>query len=127
MINLPQATFYVAFFPLQAVLRTCPGAIPWKGGTFMREYELVFIIHPDLDENAVTETIEKVKGWITEGSGQITKIDLWGRRKLAYPIRKQKEGQYVLVQLNAPPAFTAQLERNLRFLEAVMRFIVIAK
>lgn len=93
----------------------------------MREYELVFIIHPDLDENAVSETIEKVKGWITDGSGQITKVDLWGRRKLAYPIRKQKEGQYALVLFNAQPTFTAQLERNLRFLEPVMRFSVVAK
>lgn len=93
----------------------------------MREYELVFIVHPDLDENAFQEVVERVQGWITEDGGQITKTDLWGKRKLAYPIRKQTEGQYVLMNTQMNPQFGATLERNLRFLEPVLRFSVIAK
>ncbi len=90
----------------------------------MREYELVFIVHPDLDETAFKDVIERVRGWITEAGGSISKVDLWGKRKLAYPIRKQKEGQYVLFQAEMPPTFSAPLERNLRFLEPVMRFLL---
>jgi small subunit ribosomal protein S6 len=92
----------------------------------MREYELVFIVHPDLDDTALKDVVEKVSGWITEAGGLVSKVDLWGKRKLAYAIRKQKEGQYVLLQTQMDPAFGATLERNLRFLEPVMRFLLIS-
>jgi small subunit ribosomal protein S6 len=90
----------------------------------MREYELVFIVHPDLDETALTDVVEKVRGWITEAGGAVSKVDLWGKRKMAYAIRKQKEGQYVLFTTQLEPAFVVTLERNLRFLEPVMRFLL---
>jgi small subunit ribosomal protein S6 len=93
----------------------------------MREYELVFIIHPDLEENAVSDVITRVQGWITEAGGQVAKTDLWGKRKLAYPIRKQTQGQYVFMNIAMAPAFGTQLERNLRLYEPVMRFLVTAK
>jgi len=92
----------------------------------MREYELVFIIHPDLDETATNEIVERVKGWITEAGGSVDKVDPWGKRKLAYPIRKQNDGQYFLCKTQLPPAFVAELERNLRFVEPVMRFLITA-
>lgn len=90
----------------------------------MRNYELMFIVHPDLDETAMSETVEKVSGWITGSGGTVTKVDLWGKRQLAYPIRKQKDGQYVLIQAQMEPTFGAELERNLRFQEPVMRFLL---
>lgn len=90
----------------------------------MREYELVFIVRPDLDDNAFKDAVEKVKGWITEAGGVITKTDFWGKRKLAYVVRKQTEGQYVLLKIQMNPAFSATLERNLRFLEPVIRFLI---
>ena len=93
----------------------------------MRDYELVFIVHPDLDENAFTEVVNRVKSWITDSGGEVENIDLWGRRKLAYSIGKQTEGQYVLMQTKMTPAFGTTLERNLRFLEPVMRFLVTVK
>ena len=92
----------------------------------MRDYELVFIIHPDLDETALNGVVDKVKGWISEAGGEIVKAEVWGKRRMAYSIRKQREGQYVFVQAQLPPAFTSELERNMRFLEPVMRFLVIA-
>jgi small subunit ribosomal protein S6 len=92
----------------------------------MREYELVFIVHPDLDDTALKDVVDKVSGWITEAGGTVSKIDLWGKRKLAYAIRKQKEGQYVLLNTQMNPAFGSTLERNLRFLEPVMRFLLIS-
>jgi small subunit ribosomal protein S6 len=93
----------------------------------MREYELVFIVHPDQDETAFTEVVNRVQNWITEAGGEVEKTDIWGKRKLAYPIRKQSEGLYVLLQTRLNPDFCATLERNLRFLEPVMRFLLVAK
>ncbi len=92
----------------------------------MRNYELVVIIHPDLDENAVNAVVEKVKGWVVEAGGALAKVEIWGRRRMAYTIRKQHEGQYVLFQVEIAPSFSAELERNLRFLEPVMRFMLIS-
>lgn len=93
----------------------------------MRDYELVFIVHPDLDENAFNEVVNRVKGWISDNGGEIKKVDIWGKRRLAYPIRKQNEGQYVLLDVSLDPAFGIQLERNLRITEPVMRFLLAAK
>lgn len=90
----------------------------------MREYEIVFIAHPDLEESALNDVTEKVKGWVTEAGGSITKADFWGRRRLAYSIRKQKEGQYILLKVKLAPTSVATIERNLRFLEPVMRFVI---
>ncbi len=90
----------------------------------MREYELVFIVHPDLDENAFKEVIDRVKNWIIEAGGAIIKDEIWGKRKLAYHIRKQSEGQYVLLRTQMAPDFGTQLERNLRFLEPILRFLI---
>ncbi len=90
----------------------------------MREYELVFIVHPDLDETATNEVVEKIKGWITEAGGSVNKVDPWGKRQLAYPIRKQNNGQYFLLNIQIAPSFVTELERNLRFLEPVMRFLI---
>jgi small subunit ribosomal protein S6 len=90
----------------------------------MREYELILIVHPDLEETALNDVIEKVKGWIVEAGGSIAKVDFWGKRKLAYTMKKQKDGHYVLAKFQMPPDFGSQLERNLRFLEPVMRFLI---
>jgi small subunit ribosomal protein S6 len=87
----------------------------------MRNYELVCIAHPDLDENAFKAVVEKVSGWVTESGGTVDKVDVWGRRRMAYHINKQREGQYVLLHLNMAPTATADLERNIRFQETIMR------
>lgn len=92
----------------------------------MHKYEVMFIIQADLDEASTQGVIERVTGWITESGGTVEKVDNWGKRQLAYRIRKQREGVYVLLHVNMPPAFSAELERNLRFLEPVLRFLIIA-
>ena len=92
----------------------------------MRNYELVCIVQPDLDETAFNETVERVKGWITDAGGSVTKTDVWGKRKLAYLIHKQREGQYVLLNINLPAEAATDLERNIRFLEPVMRHMLTA-
>ncbi len=90
----------------------------------MHNYEIVLIVHPELDETAFNAALDKVKGWITTSGGTISKVDVWGKRRMAYAIRKQREGQYVLINAEFAPAFTADLERNLRFLEPVIRFMI---
>ena len=90
----------------------------------MRNYEVVFIVNPELDETALNGLVDRVKAWITDAGGTVAKVDLWGRRRMAYLVRKQREGQYVLVEVQMAPSFTAELERNLRFLEPVLRFVI---
>lgn len=92
----------------------------------MRKYEIAFIVHPDLDDSAFKDNIDKVQGWITDAGGSIAKIELQGKKKLAYEINKQTEGQYVLVYSEMDPTFCTELERNFRFLESIMRFMVLA-
>jgi small subunit ribosomal protein S6 len=92
----------------------------------MHKYELVCIIHPDLDENAFNGVVEKVRGWVNDSGGSIDKLDIWGRRRMAYHIRKQREGQYVLFNITLPPTATAELDRNLRFQESVLRYMITA-
>ncbi|HUF39175.1 MAG TPA: 30S ribosomal protein S6 [Anaerolineales bacterium] len=90
----------------------------------MRKYEVVFIVHPDLEETAFKEIVDRVTGWVTAGGGTIEKADIWGKRNLAYPIRKKTEGQYVLLNATFPPEQTTVLERNMRLTEPIMRFLV---
>ena len=90
----------------------------------MHNYELICIIQPDLDENAFKGVVERVQGWITESGGNVGKMDIWGRRRLAYNIRKQREGQYVLMNISMNPAATAELERNLRYQEPILRHML---
>lgn len=90
----------------------------------MRKYELVCVLQPDLDETAFNNVVDRIKGWINEAGGSIDKVDVWGRRRLAYPIRKQNEGQYVLLNVSLPPQAATELERNIRFQEAVMRHML---
>mgnify|MGYP000980532309 CR=1 FL=1 len=93
----------------------------------MRSYEVVFIVHPDLDENALKGVVDRVQGWIKDSGGTVDKVDQWGKRRLAYTIRKQREGQYVFMEAQFAPSFSAELERNLRFLEPVLRYSIINK
>ena len=92
----------------------------------MRNYELVCIVQPELDETAFKGVIERVSNWVKEAGGNVDKVDIWGRRRLAYQIRKQREGQYVLLNLSLDPKSTSELERNIRYLETVLRHMLVA-
>jgi small subunit ribosomal protein S6 len=90
----------------------------------MHTYEVLYIIQADLDEAATTAVIEKINGWITESKGTVAKVDRWGKRHMAYAIRKQREGYYVLVTAEMAPTFVTELERNLRLNEPVLRHLI---
>ncbi len=100
------------------------GAIPEKGGRTLRTYELVFIAQPDLDEEHLNALNEHVQQVITSRGGQIVKLELMGRRKLAYPIKKRKEGHYVLIHAGMEMATIAELERDLKLSEDVLRYLL---
>jgi small subunit ribosomal protein S6 len=93
----------------------------------MHNYEMVIIIHPDLDDEAINQTLDKIKDWIAKSGGSIDSIDNWGKRHLAYEIQKQNEGIYYLLNLVTPAESIVDLEKNLRILEPVMRHMIVAK
>lgn len=93
----------------------------------MHNYELVIIIHPDLDDEAIEQSLDRIKDWITAGDGSIDKVDKWGKRRLSYQIQKQNEGIYYLLDVSMLPTSIAELERNLTILEPVMRYMIVAK
>ena len=93
----------------------------------MNKYEALFIIKPDLEAEANKAAIDKFAGVVTSVGGTVVKIDEWGKKKLAYPINYIKEGYYVLMTFDAEPAVPAELERNFRISEDIMRYIVVLR
>ena len=91
----------------------------------MNNYETLFVIDPDLDEEATKATIQKFCDIITNNGGNIEKTDEWGKKKLAYPINFKNDGYYVLTTFKAEPSLPAELERNYKIAENIMRYIVV--
>ncbi len=91
----------------------------------MRDYELVFIIAPEVEDDDLDGVIEKVNQMITTGGGQVNSVKRWGRRHLAYPIRKKNEGYYVVMQTQLQPDTMPALERSLKLTEEVMRYLLV--
>ncbi|MGH2606408.1 MAG: 30S ribosomal protein S6 [Anaerolineales bacterium] len=90
----------------------------------MRNYEIAFVADPELDENALTELETRVTEKIKAIGGSPGKVDRWGRRRLAYPIRRKKDGYYVFIQAEMPETAGQELERELRMQEPIMRFLL---
>ena len=88
-----------------------------------RTYESIFIVRPDLTGDAYTAVIDKFKGVLTDQGASIIKIDEWGVRKLAYTVKKQNRGSYVLVIFEAEPKVILEYERRLRLDESIIKFI----
>ncbi|WP_066639380.1 30S ribosomal protein S6 [Serinicoccus hydrothermalis] len=87
----------------------------------MRQYELMIILDPETDERNLQPTLEKMLGVVTKDGGSIEEIDVMGRRRLAYEIKKQAEGIYAVVNLTAEPATAQELDRQLGLNESVLR------
>ncbi len=93
----------------------------------MRQYELIIIVQPDLDEETTTGVIDRVKGLITDSGGEILNTELWGSRQLAYSIQKFREGYYVYMDVKFKPEFGAELRQSLRYIESVIRYMLTKK
>lgn len=95
-----------------------------RGVLVVRAYEAMIVLVPTLDEAALEAAIERYSGVITDQGGQVTHVDRWGRRRLAYEIDGHRDAFYVLISFSAEPGSTAELERVLRISEGVLRFVV---
>jgi small subunit ribosomal protein S6 len=87
----------------------------------MHQYELMVILDPEIDERTVAPSLDKFLNVIRNAGGSIDKVDIWGRRRLAYEINKKTEGIYAVVALTSDPDATVELDRQLKLSEAVMR------
>ena len=90
----------------------------------MRKYEVMYIIRPDLEEDKYREIVEKYNALIQSNGGEVLKVEPWGKSRLAYEIEKLREGYYVLLEINVPTDFVAELERNFRIADEIMRYLV---
>ncbi len=93
----------------------------------MNKYETLYVITPELEEEATKAVIEKFSGIITANGGEIESVDEWGKRRLAYPIDYKTEGYYVLTTFSAAPEFPRELERNFNNDENILRYLVVRK
>lgn len=91
----------------------------------MNKYEAMYIVTPEMEDEAIKGVIEKFSDIITANGGEIEKTDEWGRKKLAYPIDYKTEGYYVLVNFAAAPELPRELERNFRNDESILRYMVV--
>ncbi len=89
-------------------------------------YEVLYIIDPNLSEEATAELVAKFKT-LAESKGTVSEVDEWGKRRLAYPINDKEEGYYVLMSFTATPDFPAELERQMRINTGIMRSLVTCK
>ena len=92
----------------------------------MNKYESVVIINPNVEENSLKELIERFKTLINT-DGNVEQVNELGKKKLAYEINKNKEGYYIVFEFEAKPSLIAELERNYRITDEVIKFIVVKK
>ena len=93
----------------------------------MKAYELLYIVKPTLDDEAREAVLNSIKDIITETNGEVGEVDIWGSRKLAYPIQKFREGVYTLVNFKADVEFPKELDRRLKISEDVIRHVIVAQ
>jgi len=93
----------------------------------VRNYEIMLILPAEADDQAVSGVIDRVKGVIGASGGDVTKVDQWGRRRLAFEIDKRSEGFYVVAEMNADPTSIKELDRVLSLADDVVRFKVVVR
>lgn len=91
----------------------------------LRDYELTVIISPEATDEVVNTTIEDIRQFVTGRGGTISEVEQWGKRKLAYPIKRFVEGNYVLTRFELKPTLTKELEASLQMSESVLRHLLV--
>ena len=94
---------------------------PQEVGYRMRQYEIMIILDPEIEERTVAPSLDKYLSVVKSDGGTVDKVDIWGRRRLAYDIQKKSEGIYAVVDFTAEPATAKELDRQLGLNEAVLR------
>ena len=92
-----------------------------------QKYEIVIVVDPDQDESGVSAMISKVSEIVKTHSGEVERVDNWGRRQLAYPIRKKEYGTYVVFIATGDNALVSEINRQLRITDELLRFLVVHK
>jgi small subunit ribosomal protein S6 len=87
----------------------------------VRHYELMVILDPELEERTIAPSLDRFLTVITKSGGAVGKVDIWGRRRLAYEIKKQIEGIYAVIDIDAEPSAVSELDRQLNLNESVLR------
>ncbi len=90
----------------------------------MRRYELMLVLKPDAPDERAAAVIDRTTRYVVASGGQIVKVAPWGRRRLAYPIERYREGSYHIVVFEAPAEAIAEMERSLQITEDVLRYLV---
>ncbi|MBB4696122.1 small subunit ribosomal protein S6 [Actinoplanes abujensis] len=98
---------------------------PTGGENVLRHYELMVILDPSLEERLVGPSLDQYLNVIRTAGGSVEKLDVWGRRRLSFEINKKAEGIYAVVDLQATPEAVAELDRQLRLNESILRTKVI--
>ena len=93
----------------------------------MRDYELTLVLDPEVAEEEVPATVDGVSEYIVGKGGEVSEVNYWGRRKLAYPIKKLMEGNYVLVHFQLEPEGVVELASSLRRMSGILRYLVVKK
>lgn len=91
----------------------------------MRPYEAMVVLRPNLEQDALEAVLTRLTDVVTDQGGQITHVDQWGKRRLAYEIDGLIEGYYVVIKFQGDPGITTELERIMRITDSVMRFLVV--
>ena len=91
----------------------------------MREYELVLVIDPELEDEQLSATVDRVTQFVTTRGGEVIDLNPWGKRRLSYPIKKRSEGNYVVSHFRIEPSQTAELEAALGLSEEVLRHLLV--
>jgi small subunit ribosomal protein S6 len=93
----------------------------------MKAYELLYIIRPDLDEEATTALVDRLGGLVTSNGGDNLTVEKWGKRRLAYEIQDYKEGQYILMNFEGEGRTSQEIERVMKISDDVIRFLTVKK
>lgn len=91
----------------------------------MRKYETVFVLRPDLEEDKNAEVIEKFKSLIENNGGELTNVEKWGKRRLAYEINDYREGFYVIAKFNGKPTVANELDRVYKITDEILRHMIV--
>ena len=91
----------------------------------MNKYELVYVIDAALEDEARKAVIDRFNGMIEQNGGKVTKVDEWGKRRLAYPINYKTEGYYLLVNFESEATLPREIERNMQIAETILRYLIV--
>lgn len=93
----------------------------------MSKYELALVVNAKIEDEAREAVVEKAKGYVTRYGGTVTEVEEWGKKRLAYEVQKMREGFYYFIQFEADATCPAEVERHVRIMDNVMRYLVVKK